>query len=99
MLWNSIGRRPSGTLEPTVLLTALAGATEHIGLIATASTTYNEPFNLARRFASLDHISGGRAAGTSSPPRAWTRPATSTSTSCPPTGNGTSGPPSSSTCR
>ncbi|MGW0214535.1 LLM class flavin-dependent oxidoreductase [Micromonospora chokoriensis] len=61
VLWNSIGRRPGGTLEPTVLLTALAGATEHIGLIATASTTYNEPFNLARRFASLDHISGGRA--------------------------------------
>ena len=44
-----------------MLLTALAGATEHIGLIATASTTYNEPYNLARRFASLDHISGGRA--------------------------------------
>ncbi|MEU7800405.1 LLM class flavin-dependent oxidoreductase [Micromonospora arborensis] len=61
VLWNSIGRRPAGTLEPTVLLTALAGATSHIGLIATASTTYNEPFNLARRFASLDHISGGRA--------------------------------------
>ncbi|BCJ76223.1 monooxygenase [Catellatospora sp. IY07-71] len=61
VLWNSIGRRPSGTLEPTVLLTALAAVTEHIGLIATASTTYNEPFNLARRFASLDHISGGRA--------------------------------------
>lgn len=61
VLWNSIGRRPAGTLEPTVLLTALAGATDHIGLIATASTTYNEPFNLARRFASLDHISGGRA--------------------------------------
>ncbi|MEU8327641.1 LLM class flavin-dependent oxidoreductase [Micromonospora sp. NPDC048839] len=61
VLWNSIGRRPAGTLEPTVLLTALAGATHHIGLIATASTTYNEPFNLARRFASLDHISGGRA--------------------------------------
>lgn len=61
VLWNSIGRRPSGTLEPTVLLTALAGATERIGLIATASTTYNEPFNLARRFASLDHVSGGRA--------------------------------------
>src|SRR6185295_1964377 len=44
-----------------LLLTVLAGATEHIGLIATASTTYNEPYNLARRFASLDHISGGRA--------------------------------------
>ncbi|WP_437927983.1 LLM class flavin-dependent oxidoreductase [Sorangium sp. So ce291] len=61
VLWNNVGRRPSGTLEPTVLLAALAGVTEHIGLIATASTTYNEPFNLARRFASLDHISGGRA--------------------------------------
>ena len=55
------GRRPAGRLEPTVLLTALAAVTEHIGLIATASTTYNEPYNLARRFASLDHVSGGRA--------------------------------------
>jgi FMN-dependent oxidoreductase (nitrilotriacetate monooxygenase family) len=55
------GRRPGGTLEPTVLLAALAGATEHIGLIATASTSYNEPYNLARRFASLDHASNGRA--------------------------------------
>ncbi|AEV83284.1 monooxygenase [Actinoplanes sp. SE50] len=61
VLWNQVGRRPSGVLEPTVLLTALAGATERIGLIATASTTYNEPYNLARRFASLDIISGGRA--------------------------------------
>jgi FMN-dependent oxidoreductase (nitrilotriacetate monooxygenase family) len=61
VLWNSIGRRPGGTLEPTVLLAALAGVTENVGLIATASTTYNEPFNLARRFASLDHISNGRA--------------------------------------
>ncbi|GLW33592.1 LLM class flavin-dependent oxidoreductase [Actinoplanes regularis] len=55
------GRRPTGKLEPTVLLTALAGVTEHIGLIATASTSYNEPYNLARRFASLDHVSDGRA--------------------------------------
>ena len=44
-----------------MLLTALARVTSHIGLIATASTTYNAPYNLARRFASLDHISGGRA--------------------------------------
>jgi len=58
---NSIGRRPSGTLEPTLVLTALAGVTTRIGLIATASTSYNEPYNLARRFASLDHISAGRA--------------------------------------
>lgn len=55
------GRRPAAKLEPTLLLTALAAVTEHIGLIATASTSYNEPYNLARRFASLDHISGGRA--------------------------------------
>ncbi|MEU5694998.1 LLM class flavin-dependent oxidoreductase [Actinosynnema sp. NPDC020468] len=61
VLWGHVGRRPSGTLEPTVLLTALARATSRIGLIATASTTYNEPFNLARRFSSLDHVSGGRA--------------------------------------
>ncbi len=61
VLWTNVARRPAGALEPTVLLTALAGATSHIGLIATASTTYNEPYNLARRFASLDHVSGGRA--------------------------------------
>jgi FMN-dependent oxidoreductase (nitrilotriacetate monooxygenase family) len=61
VLWNTIGRRPGGTLEPTVLLAALAGVTERIGLIATASTTYNEPFNLARRFGSLDFLSHGRA--------------------------------------
>jgi len=53
--------RPGASLEPTILLTALAAVTSHIGLIATASTTYNDPYNLARRFASLDHISGGRA--------------------------------------
>jgi alkanesulfonate monooxygenase SsuD/methylene tetrahydromethanopterin reductase-like flavin-dependent oxidoreductase (luciferase family) len=44
-----------------VLLAAIAAVTERIGLIATASTTYNEPYSLARRFASIDHISGGRA--------------------------------------
>jgi len=53
---------PSQALEPTVLLTALAGATTHVGLIGTASTTFNDPFNLARRFASVDHLSGGRVA-------------------------------------
>jgi FMN-dependent oxidoreductase (nitrilotriacetate monooxygenase family) len=55
------GRRPAGNLEPTILLTALAAVTDRIGLIATASTSYNEPYNLARRFASLDHVSDGRA--------------------------------------
>ena len=43
-----------------MLFRSLAGATRRIGLIATASTTYTEPYNLARQFASLDHISGGR---------------------------------------
>jgi len=48
-------------LEPFTLLSALAAVTEHIGLIGTVSTTYNEPFHVARKFASLDHISNGRA--------------------------------------
>ncbi|MGW1166978.1 LLM class flavin-dependent oxidoreductase [Streptomyces sp. NPDC002550] len=60
-LWGNLAQRPAGALEPLTLLTALATATEHIGLIATASTSYNSPYNLARRFASLDIISGGRA--------------------------------------
>ncbi|MEU4580330.1 LLM class flavin-dependent oxidoreductase [Nonomuraea sp. ATR24] len=50
-----------GGLEPLTLLSALAAVTDHVGLIATVSTTYNEPFHVARKFASLDHISGGRA--------------------------------------
>ena len=48
-------------LEPLTLLSAVATHTSRIGLVATASSTYNSPFNLARRLASLDHISGGRA--------------------------------------
>ena len=48
-------------LEPLTLLSALAPMTSRIGLVATASTTYNEPFHIARKWASLDHISGGRA--------------------------------------
>lgn len=48
-------------LEPVTLLAALAVSTERIGLIATGSCTYAEPFNLARQFASIDHISHGRA--------------------------------------
>lgn len=49
-------------LEPITLLSALAGTTAHIGLGATASTSFYEPYNVARLFASLDHISHGRAA-------------------------------------
>lgn len=55
-------RGPAQSLEPTVLLTALAGVTQHVGLIGTASTTFNDPYNLARRFASVDHLSSGRVA-------------------------------------
>ena len=48
-------------MEPLTLLPALAVVTKRIGLVATASTTYNEPFNIARKFATLDLISNGRA--------------------------------------
>jgi alkanesulfonate monooxygenase len=48
-------------MEPLTLLSALAPMTKHIGLVATASTSYNEPYHVARKFASIDHISGGRA--------------------------------------
>lgn len=57
----SVNYRAEGRFEPLMLLSALAASTTHIGLIATASTTYSEPYNLARQFASLDHISRGRA--------------------------------------
>ncbi|MFH6688024.1 LLM class flavin-dependent oxidoreductase [Cellulosimicrobium funkei] len=60
-LRSDVGRRPAGSLDPLIVLTAIATVTERIGLIATASTTYNSPYNLARRFASIDHVSGGRA--------------------------------------
>ncbi len=49
------------SFEPFTLLSALSQATERIGLVATASTTFDEPFHVARRFASLDHLSNGRA--------------------------------------
>jgi FMN-dependent oxidoreductase (nitrilotriacetate monooxygenase family) len=47
--------------EPLTLLSALSEATTHIGLVATLSTSYSEPFTVARQFASIDHLSGGRA--------------------------------------
>ena len=53
---------PGLAFDPTVLLSFLAAATERIGLIGTISTSFEEPYNLARRVASLDHLSGGRAA-------------------------------------
>ncbi len=60
-LWGKVKHNALGGFEPLTLLSALATATERIGLIATVSTTFNEPFHTARKFASLDHISGGRA--------------------------------------
>src|SRR5215813_4640964 len=49
------------SFDPMILLPALAVATERLGLIATGSTTFDAPYHVARRFASLDHLSGGRA--------------------------------------
>ena len=57
----NIARNTLAVFEPVTLLSAIASVTSRVGLIATASTSYNEPFNLARKFASLDHISHGRA--------------------------------------
>ncbi|WP_274617723.1 MULTISPECIES: LLM class flavin-dependent oxidoreductase [Bradyrhizobium] len=50
-------------LDPLVVLSIIAGATKHLGLGATISTTYAQPYVLARALATLDHLSGGRAAG------------------------------------
>jgi FMN-dependent oxidoreductase (nitrilotriacetate monooxygenase family) len=63
-LYADPAAHPSYTvrLEPLTMLAALAMTTSHIGLGATASTTYSDPFSTARAFASLDHISVGRAA-------------------------------------
>ena len=61
-LAEDVGQAARAWLEPITVLAALGVSTSHIGLIATASTTYTEPFNLARQFASIDHISNGRAA-------------------------------------
>jgi alkanesulfonate monooxygenase SsuD/methylene tetrahydromethanopterin reductase-like flavin-dependent oxidoreductase (luciferase family) len=63
-LYADPGAHPSYTLrlEPMTMLAALATTTSRIGLGATVSTTYSDPFSVARVFASLDHISNGRAA-------------------------------------
>ncbi|MGY4289693.1 FMN-dependent oxidoreductase (nitrilotriacetate monooxygenase family) [Bradyrhizobium sp. LM2.7] len=59
---NALKRSHTVTsFEPFTLLSALSAVTERIGLIATGSTTFDEPYHVARRFASLDHLSGGRA--------------------------------------
>ena len=58
---DSVALTGAPSLEPLTLLSALAASTEKIGLIATATTTYNEPYTVARQFASLDLLSDGRA--------------------------------------
>ena len=90
--------RPPGQLEPFTLLTALSQHTSRIGLIATVSSTYNEPYNLARRLASVDHVSGrpGRLEHRDVSRRRRGAP-TSASTTVPTTLRATSGPTSSST--
>lgn len=73
---RTLGRTPPiGHLEPFTLLSALAAVTRHIGLAGSATTTYNQPYQVARVLASLDHISGGRAAWnlitSANPAEAW----------------------------
>lgn len=58
---DDVDRAARCWLEPITALGALSMVTNRIGLIATASTTYSEPYNLARQFASIDHMSNGRA--------------------------------------
>ena len=70
------GEHPStiGKFEPLTLLSALAMGTSRLGLAATGSTTYAEPYQIARSFASLDHLSGAVRPGTSSPAPTPSRP-------------------------
>lgn len=57
----ALEQQANAYFEPLTLFSSIAAVTSNIGLTGTVSTTYNEPFNLARKFASLDHLSGGRA--------------------------------------
>ena len=73
---QTLGRAPPiAHLEPLTLLAALAAVTQHIGLAGSATTTYNQPYQVARQFASLDHISNGRAGWnlitSANPAEAW----------------------------
>ena len=58
---DTVRSQPFAGLEPLTLLSALSAVTENIGLIGSVSTTFSEPYNVARQLASLDHLSGGRA--------------------------------------
>lgn len=61
-LGTSIAGHPETGLEPTILFADLLAGTKHLGAIATGSSTYNSPYNLARRYLALDHVTGGRSA-------------------------------------
>ncbi|GGN97681.1 nitrilotriacetate monooxygenase [Actinoplanes lobatus] len=61
-LRGEIEDAPGTGLDPLILLGHLAAVTSHLGVVITSSTTYNSPYNLARRFQSLDHVTKGRAA-------------------------------------
>ncbi|MBV9796179.1 MAG: NtaA/DmoA family FMN-dependent monooxygenase [Actinobacteria bacterium] len=61
-LGAGIEHAPGTGLDPLVLLAHVSGSTENLGYVITSSTTYNSPYNLARRFNALDHVTGGRAA-------------------------------------
>ncbi len=62
VLREDIWFKPTRSLEPTLVLGAVAAVTENLGLIGTASSTFNDPWELAQRFLSLDYVSGGRVA-------------------------------------
>lgn len=98
-LWSNLAQRPAGALEPLTLLTALATATEHIGLIATASTSYNSPTTWPVSSRRSTSSAGAGRVGTSSRPPVPRRPVTSGWSTSPRTPNGTRGPPSSSMWR
>lgn len=57
---SDLSTSPTLALDPLITMAGIAARTERIGLVASSSTTYNEPYNVARQFASLDHASGGR---------------------------------------
>ncbi|MEV4156959.1 NtaA/DmoA family FMN-dependent monooxygenase [Nocardia salmonicida] len=61
-LRGEIEEAPGTGIDPLVLLGSVAAVTEHLGVVITSSTTYNSPYNLARRFQALDHVTKGRAA-------------------------------------
>lgn len=64
-LQGEIAEAPGTGIDPLVLLGHVAAVTENLGVVITSSTTYNSPYNLARRFQALDHVTKGRATVTS----------------------------------